>query len=263
MSRLIALTGPAAAAMWKLDGFRDLAWPPLWCSPINGASSFDVVRTRLWEDPVEIDGISVAPISTVLRHLGSVGSRVLPGSHDSLGPHDLAELALEHALRLKYVDLATLLPHGGSQPGDVLLREVVARRPRGEPATESYAETRLIQRLRSIGIDAPWRQVKVIGATSSHRADCMVSYRLRRRPAVIRASMGFLVELDSREFHQNRFEEDHARELTYNDLGYRWLIFTPRQIETDWPRVARTILRTRDDTTWPSRSRNSTNHRVA
>ena len=65
----------------------------------------------------------------------------------------------------------------------------------------------------------------------------MVSYHRRRRPTIFRPEDGLLLEIDSREFHDGRFEEDHARDLLYDELGYRWLSFTPRQIQTQWPRV--------------------------
>lgn len=42
---------------------------------------------------------------------------------------------------------------------------------------------------------------------------------------------GLVLEVDSREFHHNRFEEDHARETTYDLLGYSWMSFTPNQLE--------------------------------
>jgi very-short-patch-repair endonuclease len=243
MPKTIALTGPAAAALWGLDGFRDHDWPQLWCTPRNRNPTSGVKRISQWDEPTEINGITVASVRTVLRHLGSAGPLITPAG---LSDVDLAELAVEHALRLSQVTVDGLVLGGGTDPGHQLLREVLARRPKGEPPTESFAETRTVQKLRSVGIE-PWRQVPVIGRRTRLRADFMVPYRLKRRPRVIRAWMGLLLELDSREFHEHRFEKDHARETSYDDLGYRWLSFTPNQIENDWPRVARTILRVRDE----------------
>ena len=70
--RRLALTGPSAAALYRLDGFRDIAWPDLWCAPITGASGDRIVRTRHWTDPTYINDIAVAPVEVVLRHLNAV-----------------------------------------------------------------------------------------------------------------------------------------------------------------------------------------------
>jgi hypothetical protein len=43
--------------------------------------------------------------------------------------------------------------------------------------------------------------------------------------------MGLLLEIDSREFHDGRFEEDHQRQTTYDLLGFWWTTFTPTQLE--------------------------------
>ena len=148
----------------------------------------------------------------------------------------LSNSALEHALRDGHVGINDLPAKGGADPGDVLLREVLRRRPKGEPPTESYAETDFFQRLRGSGIYV-WRQVPIVGGRSKHRSDFMASPRLRRRPKVFQPHHGVLLEVDSREFHDDRFEEDHLRDLMYSELGYRWLSFTPKQIQTQWPRV--------------------------
>jgi hypothetical protein len=228
MSRQLALTGPAAAALWKLDGYRDQSWAPLWCAPANGRPGPDIIRTRLWTPPVDIDGTLVAPVATVLRHLAWPSATVAPGTvtpgtvtPGTLDQLDLAELALEHALRERYITLDKLVARGGNHPGDQLLRKVMDRRPAGEPPTESYAETRAVQRFRSIDQE-PWRQVPIINGRSKHRADFLLAYLFSRtrprrtpmpRPKLTTPSMGVLVEIDSREFHESRFEEDHAREL--------------------------------------------------
>ena len=229
-----ALTGAQAAARWGLDGFRGRDWPLLFCAPYASSPGKGILRTRLWSVPVIVDGVALAPVATVLRHIGAM---TLSGRIDAL---DLVEFALEHALRDGMVELAGLTAGGGAQPGDALLRRVLARRPRNEPPTESYAETDAVQRFRSIGLE-PWRQIPIIGAGRMLRADFMISAKRRRRPVVFRPSDGVLVEIDSREFHEGRFEEDHARETAYDALGFRWLSFTPNQIEHQWNRVAKAI----------------------
>ncbi len=229
-----ALTGPAAAALWKLDGFRDQTWPALWCCPRSAKYEPGVIRARAWSAPTVIDGIPVAPVSLVLRHLDGVRP---PRGIDQL---DLVEFAVEHAMRDGLVTLNSLWSGGGADPGDMLIRKVLRRRPKGEPPTESYAETDFFQRLRGSGIHT-WRQVPIIGGRSPRRSDFMASPRPRRRPRFFQPHDGVLLEVDSREFHDNHFEEDHLRDLTYAELGYRWLSFTPRQIETEWPRVLAVI----------------------
>ena len=119
-----ALTGPAAAALWKLDGFRDQTWPAIWCSPRSARYEPGVIRSRAWSTPTIIDGIPVAPVSLVLRHLDTVHA---PRGVDRL---DLVEFAVEHALRENLVDLRSLWSGGGADPGDMLIREVLRRRPK-------------------------------------------------------------------------------------------------------------------------------------
>ena len=230
MPQIQALTGPAAAALWKLDGFRGQTWPALWCSPRSAKYEPGIIRPRARWTPTFLEEIPVAPVELALRHLDGV---VPPTGMDRC---DLVEFALEHALRDGHVNLSTLGSRGGADPGDALLREVLARRPKGEPPTGSYAETEFVQRLRPANISV-WRQVPIIGGVTRHRADFMVPYHRRRRPTIFRPEDGLLLEIDSREFHDGRFEEDHARDLLYDELGYRWLSFTPRQIQTQWPRV--------------------------
>ena len=241
MKNYVALTGPAAAARYGLDGFRDREWCPRWCAPASTRAVAGVIRTRAWEEPVVIGELRVAALSVVLRHLDGIGTL------GHLFEEDRVELAVEHALRDGAVAIEQLRVGGGAAPGDMLLRRVLARRPPGEPPTGSYAETRAVQRMRSIGI-VPWRQVPVLGPRRN-RADFMLPYRpskrrlLPPRPEVFLPPCGVLVEIDSREYHEARFEEDHARETNYDELGFVWRSFTPNQIEHDWARVARVLQR--------------------
>lgn len=51
---------------------------------------------------------------------------------------------------------------------------------------------------------------------------------------------GLTIEVDSREFHERAFERDRARQTNYDRLGYRWVAFTPNQIERSPLLVAQT-----------------------
>jgi hypothetical protein len=224
--RKIALTGPAAASAYALDGFREQLWPVMWCAPISSDSAPRLIRVRDWKEPDLVDDVLVAPMATVLRHLNAVPDDLL-GRPDGLEPIERVELAVEHALRLGIVPTVAL---GGRQTGDALLRKIVNQR-RGEPPTESYAETRAAQLLRTRGSE-PWRQIAIGGTgPGSRRADFMIPFRPGPRPAVIRPDHGLLIEIDSREFHEGRFEEDHHRGSAYDALGYHWIAVTPNQVE--------------------------------
>lgn len=225
-----ALTGPAAAALYGLDGFRGEAWPSLWCAPHQTSSEPGIIRTRHFERHV-IDDIPVAPVAVVLRHLHGLPDVPMPAT-------DRVELAVEHAVHrgdvtLDVLDAATR--RGGAHPGDRLLRTVLRRRS-GEPPTESYAETRFVQVARSAGI-ALWRQVEVIDGTRRYRVDFVAPFRSRPRPSCLTPADGVLIDIDGREFHDTRFEEDYRRRASFEAMSFRWLAFTPTQVEREPRRV--------------------------
>ena len=233
--RRIAMTGPYAAAVYGLDGFKDIDWPQLWCAPIGGQSGERVVRTRRWDTPVEVADVQLCPIETVVRHLNAVPLDLIRAS-DGLAPLDRIELAVEHALR----DGANVRAARGGAPGDKMLHAVLQRRGNVVP-TESYAETRAVQLLRTWGV-VPWRQIPIFRqGRIEFRADFMIPFKWQRRPETIRASMGVLVEVDSREFHEGQFERDHRRGAVYNGLGYHWITVTPNQIEHEPALVRRSL----------------------
>jgi hypothetical protein len=233
--RRIAMTGPYAAAVYGLDGFKDIDWPELWCAPIGGESGDRIVRTRRWDTPVEVADVRLCPIETVLRHLNAIPLDLLRPT-DRLAPLDRVELAVEHALR----DGVKVRAARGGGPGDRMLHEVLRRRGNVVP-TESYAETRTVQLLRTWGV-VPWRQIPILRrGRIEFRADFMIPFRQQRRPETIRASMGILVEVDSREFHEGQFERDHRRGAVYNELGYHWITVTPNQIEQEPDLVRRSL----------------------
>lgn len=224
-ARRIALTGPAAAALYQLDGFRDEQWPSLWCAPFGGVTGDRIIRTRYWEQPTLIGDVPVAPLPLVLRHLAAVPQDLQRG--DGLAPIDRVELAVEHAVR---EGIEIHLAGGGNQAGDRLLHAVMSRRP-DVPPTGSYAETRAGQLLRSWGL-VPWRQVPIlVNGRIRYRADFMVPFVWRPRPEIFTPADGALLEVDGREPHEPQFERDHERDATYTELAFHHLAVTPRQVE--------------------------------
>jgi hypothetical protein len=233
--RRIAITGPYAAGVYGLDGFKGIDWPELWCAPVGGECGERIVRTRRWETPVEIDDVRICPVETVVRHLNAIPLDLLRPA-DRIAPIDRVELAVEHAMR----DGAKVRAARGGAPGDAMLQAVLERRGNVVP-TESYAETRAVQLLRTWGV-VPWRQIPIIRrGRIEFRADFMIPFGRQRRPETIRASMGLLVEVDSREFHEGEFERDHRRGAVYNELGYHWIAVTPNQIEREPALVRRSL----------------------
>jgi hypothetical protein len=229
----VALTGPIAAALLDLDGFRDMEWPVRWCKKRNIKADVEAFEVRKWRKAKEIDGLSVANPVFVLRHLARCSFELLLAEKaDRVSPVDRVELALEDAIRKGLVDPKELFAHGGANLGDNVLRSLLVQRG-DEPPTESYAETRALQLFRSWGF-VIWRQVPVVfGGRIKHRVDFVLAYDPKRkhRPRILDKDHGLIVEIDSRKFHEQRFEEDHERESTYDRLGYHWVSFTPNQIE--------------------------------
>ena len=128
-----ALTGAAAAALYQLDGFRDLEWPLRWCTPRSGTSANDAIRTRHFAtSPIFGDPPVVAP-RLMLRHLGEhLGDLAVP--EDRVTPKERIELAVEHAIRIDLVGPTELCVPYSSRPGDCVLREIGLWRA-GQPPT--------------------------------------------------------------------------------------------------------------------------------
>jgi hypothetical protein len=224
------LTGPAAAAQLGLDGFRGTAWPAMWCSPTSCRPAPRLIRTRHWDEPLLVGELLIANPVLILRHLGCALTEI-ETPVDGLSPRDRVELAVEHALRMGLVTLKQLHTRSSRSRGDQLLHEVLRLRG-NEPPTESYAETRAIQTLRGWDIRC-WRQVCIFEAgRAKHRVDLVIPFRQSaKRPELLTPDLGLLLEIDSREFHDGRFEEDHQRQSTYDVLGFWWTTFTPTQLE--------------------------------
>lgn len=223
------LARAAAAALHRLDAWE----PPVPISvnvPItSGRRGPNLHRTRPIGAPTEVNGLPVTSIEQTLVELGAdldrrrlcFGERLGPW----LAPLDLVELAVESALRRLLIseatlcELAGLLP--GRRPGLPVLAEVLRRRPPGQPATESYLETRCVQVLRNAGLPTGQRQVRIFDDLG--RFVGRVDFQLAPR---------VLLEVDGRTFHgAARHEEDRRRWTALSSLGYGLAVFTWQDIE--------------------------------
>jgi hypothetical protein len=224
------LTGPIAAAQHGLDGFRECAWPEMLCSPASQHPKSGVLRTRRWHDPMVVGDLTLAHPILILRHLAN-GLEECGEQPDGLSIRDRVEMAVEHALRLRLVTVADLQIRSSRSIGDRTLHEVMQLRG-DDPPTESYAETRAVQILRSWEIKC-FRQLWIYErGRPKHRVDLVIPFDQKaKRPEVLTVDVGLLLEVDSREFHDGRFEQDHARQTTYDLLGFAWTSFTPTQLE--------------------------------
>jgi hypothetical protein len=237
--RTAVLTGAAAASLIGLDGFRDRDWRLLWCAPRTARRRAGVIRVRNWRNPQLVEGVRVAHVALVLRHLGHHAQEL--GGFEGLSARDRVELAVEQALREGWVSLPDLRESNSRLPGDVLLREVLALRG-VEPPAESYAEVRVIQVLRAAGIRC-WRQFPIYErGRLKHRVDLVIPFDQHApRPDRLSPRDGLLLEVDSREFHEGKFEQDHQRQTTYDLLGFAWTTVTPNQVRDTPGRVLRAL----------------------
>lgn len=227
-----ALTGAAAAAQLRLDGFADHEFPQLWCTPFHSKRP-DTLYVRSFGMTSKVGDITVADPLVVLRHLAAEPLR------QRRSDHELVELALEHTLRLGWVSVDQFRLQGCRDRGAAVLRDVLRARP-AEPPTESYAETRGVQQFRTLGID-PWRQIPVFyKGRIRYRADFVIPFlprgervwvRRRARPQHLTRFLGLVAEVDSRQWHEGSFERDHERQSFYDSLGLHWITLTPNQIE--------------------------------
>ena len=231
-------TGPFAAKILGLDGFRDVDWPITACQPVARAAEPTIVRTRRWYPSSEVDGVPVAHPALVLRHLGN-DEHVLRNAVvvEGIEPLDRIEFATEHVLRDRSATVRQIRVPGSRSDGDRLLHAVLDRRE-DTPPTESFAETEAVQLFRSFGLK-PWRQMQVVSDSGRylHRADLVLPFRPCPRPHLLLPHHGVLVEIDGRAFHEGTFEKDHERQTTYDRLGFHWLAFTANQIAHDQKNV--------------------------
>ncbi len=223
------LTGPAAAALLGLDGFRDHVWPPTWLHPHTASASPGIIRTREPLVPMMVAGIPVAPVPLVLTHLGHHPEMLRVDRF--MTPRNRVEYALEDAYRLGLVTPAELQALRSKMPGAQMIRELLILRG-DEPPTESYAETTAVLVFRYLGYEV-WRQVPILGLGGErHRIDFVIAFRKRaRRPLLLGPGIGLGVEVDSREFHEGAFDRDHARQSVYDALGLHYITLTPKQLQ--------------------------------
>jgi hypothetical protein len=78
-----------------------------------------------------------------------------------------------------------------------------------------------------------FRQVHVVEqGLILHRADIVIPFsETAVRPRCMHRGLGLILEIDSREFHEGRFEQDHNRQNNYDRLGLHWMTLTPNQVE--------------------------------
>ncbi len=197
-----ALVAERATAAWVrgLDGFRDGPPPHLdlaWTGPGRTPSlpGHRVHRADLPDGAIDrAHGILVTSAGWTLGELEGVDV-------------DTVELAVESALRSGTADEGELAQLIARRPGASLLRQALSRRRVGAPPTESYAETRFLQRVvRPMGLEDPDRQVevRVPGLRRPYRCDF-----------VFRRARALDVEIDGRHTHDGDRDalRDHHVEL--------------------------------------------------
>lgn len=201
-----------AAAIWRLDGFRDAPDSDLvWGSPPRGRYPVALARVaRIPEGALTVhDGLRV---TTPTWTLGD-----LPGASD-----DEVELAVEAALREGLTSVTKLRARG---------------LPRGDqPPTGSYAETRFLQLVvRPLGLEDPERQVPIAaGAEAPYRCD----FVFRRGGRMVD------VEIDGLSVHGTPKARAHdlIRDERLRHQGCVVLRFAAERVERSPSSVGRTLL---------------------
>lgn len=223
------LARSSAARLWKLDGFTVRPADPPSLLPISvnvgrgaGRRGADVHRVPPLEQAAVEDGLRITGINQTLIDVGAnLIATTSPGGH-VLTPADQVELALESALHKKRTTIecvTRLLQDSHPQrEGATVLRAVLARRPVGAAATESWLETRTVQVLRNAGIVNVERQVRMVDRHGAFigRVDLKIGW--------------VIIECDGREFHGD-FDADRARWAALHAIGYLVLPATFRLVE--------------------------------
>ena len=155
-----------------------------------------------------------------------------PGDHLPIAVVDRFELAYESYLRNGGTPPAR---HGGRcTPSIALARRIHRQRGVGEPPTESFLETRTVQRLREFGYPRAFRQVPLTDENDRivNRLDIVVPFKPGfRRPAVFAEHIGVAIEADGREHHADSFERDRRRNNNLVCAGARALVVTSNAVE--------------------------------
>ncbi len=203
-----------AAYVWQLDGFKD---HPGCLEPVHRPTS---------QRPA-VPGLRYAsiPDRAITSHAGirvTTAGWTLADLDACPGVDaDRVELAVESALR------AALTTDGrlrrlAAMRGAVLLAAALSRRRIGDPPTESYAETRFLQRIvRPLGLEDPERQVEV------PRPDRRPPYRC---DFVFRRARPLDVEIDGRDTHDP--DQDAVRDNYLRGVGYGVARIGARPVES-------------------------------
>ena len=248
------LAGGRAAQMLGWNGFEsetEVVWivPHTTGTSRSGVEMFDqygrVIRSRAWTEEFDfLGGQPIAPPGLILATLCEGLSYLprWPGDYTPIAQRDRIELALEHYLRLGYevptLNTATLS----------IVRQLARKRGPKEPPTESYAETRGIQQLRSQGLHQVFRQVPLVQEGKTvNRIDLVYPFRpSTRRPEVFDPDEGAPLEIDGRAFHERQFEKDRRRGNNHTVAGARLLVATPALIERNIRELVRDIQSIKD-----------------
>jgi hypothetical protein len=224
------LVGPGAAGLLGWDGYS-ADDPTCWLVPhSSGTSGPGIIRSRLWRPSDE----PTADPALVLAHLlhGLTTLKRSPDDRSPIGVADRFELGYEHYLRNGGKPLDCRV--GRVTPSVSLARQLEAQRGDGEPPTESYLETRTVQRIRTFGYKRVYRQVPLLDARGRilNRIDLVVPFDPRQqRPRCFTDDVGIPIECDGRKFHIDTFEKDRQRNNNLVAAGSGPLVVTSTMVE--------------------------------
>ena len=244
LRRLIASAGPGAAAcretaasLWGMDGYPHALPLTVRMPMASGMRGRGLIRTRHTPELLQLNGHPVTGVADTLVDIGASTSPLLRwiGDQEPIRTLDRVELALEGALRdglVTFEEIGRVLDVSTRRrPGRGSIEAVLARRPVGAAHTESYLETRAVQRLRDGGLPTPRRQVPIHDAHG--REIARVDLLLGR----------VVIALDSVRHHTDRatFERDRRQWSELGALGFTVLVFTYDHIERQASFVVRVI----------------------
>lgn len=207
------------AGVWGLDGFND---DPLPLDLVLHGSTRPPEARHL--PPLRIAALPDRAIRIVegIRVTSPGWTLAEVGTCDGVDA-DRVELALECALfrRLTTEDVLRHAVDIRAGAGAATLATALSRRRPGDPPTESYAETRFLQRIvRPLGLEDPERQVVVPLPGRRHPYRCDFVFR-RARPLD--------VEIDGRDTHDG--DRDAIRDHHIEQVGWEVARFSAWRIE--------------------------------
>jgi hypothetical protein len=224
------LVGPGAAGILGWDGFSP-SDPTSWLVPHHtGTSSPGVIRSRLWTPS---NGPTAEPLLVLAYLLEGITSLArMPDDRAPISAIDRFELAYEHYLRNG--GIAPRRTPGRCTKSIALARDLDRNRGEGEPPTESFLETRAVQRVREFGYRRVFRQLPLLDSRGRilNRIDIVVPFNPRaKRPHCFTSDVGVPVEGDGRRFHELSFEKDRKRHNNFVVAGANSLVVTNTTIE--------------------------------